>query len=139
MRKRITIWTCIAAFAAMASGAFLRAQSAAPWFGVPLPPGLGDPHKPVTDTRTLSPAKAVVPAGEEGYRELEGAAVWNRVEVRARPHLGRIRIGSPSPPEEISGRIPRDLQARLVDGRGPLGSPRRRDRRHALHSLRPSH
>ena len=66
---------------------------------------------------------------EHPERAVEATAPGHRVEVRARPHLGRVRIGSPAPPEEIAGRIPGDLQACLGHPRGDelagllLGAP----------------
>jgi hypothetical protein len=56
-------------------------QFTAPWFGLTLPPGLGDPHRPVVDVVnvvnvlgvTLPPAR--VPPGEERHRDLEGARI----------------------------------------------------------------
>lgn len=51
------------------------------WFGVPLPAGLGDPHRPILDVSAARPAAAVVPPGEEGNRELTGAAVRRHLEA----------------------------------------------------------
>ncbi|MCH7816417.1 MAG: hypothetical protein IIC60_07595 [Proteobacteria bacterium] len=42
-----------------------------PWFGIDLPPALISHVSPVTIGKR-GPAPAVVPAGEETYRELEG-------------------------------------------------------------------
>jgi peptidase M28-like protein len=52
-----------------------------PWFGVPLPAGLGDPHRPILDVTSLKPAPAVVPPGEEGYRDLMGPAIRQNLEA----------------------------------------------------------
>ena len=49
----------------------------AQWFGVPLPAGLGDPHQPILDVSATTPA----PQGEEGHRELTGAAVRKHLEA----------------------------------------------------------
>src|SRR5262245_10582978 len=54
---------------------------AAAWFGVPLPSGLGDPHRPILDVSSIKPAPAVVPAGEEGYTDLTGASVRRNLEA----------------------------------------------------------
>jgi hypothetical protein len=54
---------------------------AATWLGVPLPDGLGDPHKPILDVSARKPAAAVVPAGEEGNRDLAGAAIRKDLEA----------------------------------------------------------
>jgi hypothetical protein len=51
----------------------------APWFGVRLPAGLGDPHKPVLAMPAAS--RAVVPPGEEGHGELAGPAVRKDLEA----------------------------------------------------------
>ena len=42
------------------------------WFGVALPPGLGDPHRPVVDVSAVRVAPATVPDGEEAHGELDG-------------------------------------------------------------------
>jgi len=54
---------------------------ALPWFGVTLPAGLGDPHRPILDVSTVTPAPAIVPPGEEGRAELAGAAVRKHLEA----------------------------------------------------------
>jgi hypothetical protein len=55
--------------------------SSAAWYGVRLPAGLGDPHQPILDVSKATPAPAVVPSGEEGNRELAGAAVRKHLEA----------------------------------------------------------
>lgn len=55
--------------------------SSAAWFGVRLPAGLGDPHKPILDVSKATPAPAVIPSGEEDDRELTGAAVRKHLEA----------------------------------------------------------
>src|SRR6185436_304135 len=55
--------------------------ASAAWFGVHLPAGLGDPHKPILDVSSATPASAVVPPGEEGHRELTGPAVRRHLEA----------------------------------------------------------
>jgi hypothetical protein len=54
---------------------------ALPWFGVALPTGLGDPHRPILDVSTAKPAQAIVPAGEETNAELTGAVVRKHLEA----------------------------------------------------------
>lgn len=49
------------------------------WFGVPLPPGPGDPHRAIVDVSRLAPSPAVVPPGEEGWRDLSGARIYQDV------------------------------------------------------------
>jgi peptidase M28-like protein len=56
-------------------------RSTAAWFGVPLPAGLGDPHRPILDVSSIKPAPATVPAGEEGYSELTGSSVRRNLEA----------------------------------------------------------
>jgi hypothetical protein len=63
--------------AARASGE----QPSGAWFGVPLPAGLGDPHRPILDVSGARTAPAVVPAGEQGNTELAGAAVRKHLEA----------------------------------------------------------
>ncbi len=69
------------ALCALAAGAGAQSEPAPPWFGAPLPAGLGDPHQPVLRVSTLQPAAAVVPAGEGGNHELEGAAIRKHLEA----------------------------------------------------------
>jgi Peptidase family M28 len=71
----------IALVVALASGcgpsAAPAARSAgAGWFGVALPPGLGDTDQPVVDVAKVAPPAAVVPAGEEqGFEDLAGSRI----------------------------------------------------------------
>jgi hypothetical protein len=58
-----------------------QAPSDRVWFGVPLPAGLGDPHRPILDVSQVTPAAATVPAGEEGHRDLNGAAIRRDLEA----------------------------------------------------------
>ena len=57
----------------------MTAQS--PWFGVPLPAGLSDPHRPILDVSALKPAPAIVPAGEDAHRDLTGALIRKDLEA----------------------------------------------------------
>ncbi len=69
---------------AVATGAIALAQQprpTAPWFGLALPPGLGDPHKAVADVAAARPAPALVPPGEEKNKDLEGAAIRKHLET----------------------------------------------------------
>lgn len=50
------------------------------WFGVSLPKGLGDPHTPILDVSAARPAAATVPAGEDGFHDLNGAAIRATLE-----------------------------------------------------------
>jgi hypothetical protein len=61
----------------LASAAAEPAQprAAAPWFGLPLPAGIGDPHRPVVDVRAAIPPSPRVPAGEERHVDLQGARI----------------------------------------------------------------
>jgi hypothetical protein len=85
MRRIVKLVILVAACAVMGPLAVAQspASTAAPsgaWFGVALPPGLGDPHRPILDVSSLKPAPAIVPAGEEKNRELEGPAVRKHLE-----------------------------------------------------------
>jgi hypothetical protein len=51
------------------------------WFGVALPAGLGDPHRPILDVSTITPTPAIVPPGEEGNGELTAAVVRKHLEA----------------------------------------------------------
>jgi hypothetical protein len=70
-------FTAVAVILAVAT---LRSQGPGPWFGVPLPSGLGDPHRPILDVRKATPPAAVVPPGEEAHRELAGAVIRKHLE-----------------------------------------------------------
>jgi hypothetical protein len=73
----------LVAAAALASGDVPRAQvspRAPAWFGLALPPGLGDPHKPVVNVSTATPPSVVLPAGEPRVAEFEGAAIRKDLE-----------------------------------------------------------
>lgn len=62
--------------------ATIHAQApATQWFGVPLPAGLGDPHRPILDISSATPGAAVVPPGEEGHRDLAGLAIRRDLEA----------------------------------------------------------
>ena len=67
--------------AASAVGRSASQSAVSAWFGVPLPAGLGDPHRPVLDVSKAQPAKAVVPTGEESHRDLEGATIRRSLEA----------------------------------------------------------
>ncbi|MEX0965310.1 MAG: M28 family peptidase [Pseudohongiellaceae bacterium] len=61
----------------LAVGGVVHAQSLetrGPWFGIPLPPGL-DRFSSAAFIGERGPAPAVVPVGETGYSELEGARI----------------------------------------------------------------
>jgi hypothetical protein len=64
-------------------GGVVIAQSGppSPWFGVAPPKGLGDVHRPILDVSGLKPAAAIVPAGEEKFKQLEGAAIRRNLET----------------------------------------------------------
>src|SRR5262245_24961163 len=57
------------------------AQTSSAWFGVPLPKGIGDPHRPILEVSALKPAAAIVPPGEEGHRDLAGLAIRKDLET----------------------------------------------------------
>lgn len=66
---------------ASAAAAVAQAPHAnAPWFGLTLPPGLGDPHRPVVNVSGATAPAAIVPPGEEGAQALRGEII-RRVDV----------------------------------------------------------
>ena len=48
----------------------------AAWFGLTPPPGLGDPHSSIVDVSGVKAPPAAVPAGEEGFTELQGDKIF---------------------------------------------------------------
>ena len=78
MRHRLIIFAGISLLTAATT--LGQHSSATPWFGVGLPAGLGDPHRPILDVSTTRPAPARVPSGEESDRDLTGAAVRKNLE-----------------------------------------------------------
>src|SRR5262245_10523496 len=58
----------------VAATSHAQTQSAA-WFGLPQPGGISAPHRPVVDVSKLNVPAAIVPPGEERYRELQGARI----------------------------------------------------------------
>ena len=68
----------------LAAGGALAAQALRPnlpWFGLALPPGLGDPHRPVVNLAGMAAPPARVPSGEEGFSELKGERIRKDVET----------------------------------------------------------
>lgn len=53
----------------------------AAWFGLELPPGLGDPHHPVVRVADVVPAPLSVPAGEKDNHDLEGVRILADVDT----------------------------------------------------------
>ena len=70
----------LAVVAIVAAGCVQVSDADNPWFGLHAPPGLGDPHQPVVDVEVATPPPSV-PAGEEGYLELEGAPILAYVDT----------------------------------------------------------
>ena len=63
------------------SGSGLAQSNSGPsWFGMELPPGIGDPHSPSVDVTTARPGPVSIPRGEEQFIELEGAKLFTDVE-----------------------------------------------------------
>jgi hypothetical protein len=58
-----------------------QTPSGAPWFGVSLPPGLGDPHQTVVSTATIKAPEPRVPSGEEQRAELTGPRIRRDLET----------------------------------------------------------
>jgi hypothetical protein len=85
--RRVVILVLLSIAGATTSAGLVAQSPAAPaatsaaWFGVALPPGLGDPHRPILDVSGLKAAPAVVPAGEDKNHELEGPAIRKHLEA----------------------------------------------------------
>jgi hypothetical protein len=73
----------IGVFVLVAMGSFPgRAQMpASVWFGVALPSGLGDPHRPVLSVAGVRAPDPLVPAGEERRPELAGSRIRRDLET----------------------------------------------------------
>jgi hypothetical protein len=56
-------------------------QGQAAWFGAAIPQGVGDPHRPVVDVRSVSAPSVRVPGGEERFGDLVGARIRRDVET----------------------------------------------------------
>jgi hypothetical protein len=63
-----------------ASGA-AQTPATAPWLGVPLPSGIGDPHRPVVNVAAVTPPGAQVPADDRRAPQLEGARIRRDLET----------------------------------------------------------
>jgi hypothetical protein len=115
-------------------------SQSAPWFGVPLPPGLGNPHAPVADVTTLKPTPARVPPGEEKHRDLAGPVMRRDLETivgfskasRASGEKAWGRVtGFPAADathqwvsEQFKAAGLRDVQIQKFDAPGPTWYPR---------------
>ena len=67
--------------AGLAGGAAQSPGAGAPWLGVPLPPGVGDPHRPVVTVAGITPAAVPLQEGDRGKRELDGARIRRDLEA----------------------------------------------------------
>jgi len=67
---RIARLLSVCALATLASATAQATEEA--WFGLKLPPGLGDPHKPIADVKSANPLPAKLPLGEARSTELRG-------------------------------------------------------------------
>lgn len=72
----------LSASAAPRSGRSIAAQNSGeePWFGINLPPSF-EPHVPQVTLGDRGPGPAIVPHGEQAYRELEGEAIRRDLET----------------------------------------------------------
>ena len=59
----------------------VQSQGSGTWFGLAVPNGLADPHRPVVDVRTVTPPAVRVPGGEERYSDLAGAKMRRDLET----------------------------------------------------------
>jgi hypothetical protein len=75
---KMRLWSLLFCMPLIATGANAQ-ESTAPWFGIALPSGMGDVHKPVVNVKNATPAPAKVPAGEEKFSALRGAEIYRDV------------------------------------------------------------
>jgi Peptidase family M28 len=66
--------------ATLIAAAGLGEPASGAWFGLKPPSGLSNPHRPVVDVSKLTVPPAVVPPGEERYRELLGPRIYRDVQ-----------------------------------------------------------
>jgi hypothetical protein len=59
----------------------VQSQGSGTWFGLAVPNGLPDPHRPVVDVRTVTAPAVRVPGGEERYSDLGGAKIRRDLET----------------------------------------------------------
>ena len=79
MRRLALVLAAVTACASIAIVAAQRGPETA-WFGLPLPAGLGDPHKPVVNVSSVTPPAPIVPTGEGPDPEFVGAAIRKDLE-----------------------------------------------------------
>ena len=65
----------------LSSGCAPADVESAAWFGLELPPGLGNPHHPVVRVADAVPSPLSVPAGEENHHALEGVRMLADVDT----------------------------------------------------------
>lgn len=63
------------------AGCGASSQADEAWFGLPRPPGLGDPHQPMVSLADVELRGAIVPAGEEVNQELEGVRILELLDA----------------------------------------------------------
>jgi hypothetical protein len=72
---------CLAASLFVFAVIHVQSQGSGTWFGLAVPSGLADPHRPVVDVRSVTPPAARVPGGEERYSDLAGAKIRRDLEA----------------------------------------------------------
>src|SRR5689334_20632639 len=80
VRRLARVLTAVAAGASIGIVPVQSGQAPA-WFGLPLPPGLGDPHLPVVNVAGVTPPAPIVPADEGPEPDLAGAAIRKDLET----------------------------------------------------------
>ena len=72
---------CVSASAQSTTRISEQRSAATAWHGVRLPAGLGNPHRPIIDLSAAKLSPPIVPAGEQRFRALEGAAIRRDLEA----------------------------------------------------------
>ena len=79
MRHGLTPITLLAGTLLVSIELWAQAPSPA-WFGVPVPAGLSDPHRPILDVSKITPPPATVPP-DEAHRDLTGPTIRKDLEA----------------------------------------------------------
>lgn len=81
MHKAINPIIVVSLFCLTTLAGCTQESASSPWFGVALPPGIGDPHAPTVDVSQVQAPGAAVPEGEATFTELAGARIFTDVDA----------------------------------------------------------